>query len=362
MPQEKAILVVANSARMLAQLANNIGCQPIVVDCFCDQDTQLLALDCQLVSSLALDQLKPAFLALHKQYAISHFIYGSGLERYTDSLEFLQQHLTVWGNSWECFKRVQNKTDFFFRLNQLQISHPEVSFQPTTIDDGWLIKPMQGEGGFGIKTCQTMLELPDSCYWQRFQEGQPMSVLFVANGKDYKIIGFNKQLFSKIDQNEFVFSGVISLSAITERINKTLNHWLYLLVCEYNLTGINSLDFIANDNDCFLLEINARPSASIQLYHDDLLSEHINGCCGSLNSKRKISSQVKAYQVVFADTDIYINEEINWPSWVVDIPNIGVLINTGMPICSIIACGNNDQQVEENLLYRRTLITNILNR
>ena len=345
---------------MLAQYVKNIGYTPLVIDCFCDQDTQVLALDCKLVKTLALEFVKVAFFELNQQYTINHFVYGSGFERYTNSLKFLQQELCVLGNSWEVFSLIQDKSYFFSKLKQLKIPFPEISFQRPDEKDGWLIKPMQGEGGIGIKIYQVLEKPSVSSYWQKYQDGIPMSVLFVANGSEYEVIGFNQQLFSKIADNEFVFTGVINQPEVTEVISEIVIRWLDLLVSEYRLKGINSLDFIVNDDNCFMLEVNARPSASLQLYDRHLFTEHIASCIDGRLSEMNISKTYHVYQVFFADIDIVISEAIKWPLWVVDIPQRGSLINTGMPICSIIACGKNDRQVEESLLLRQQIIKKLI--
>lgn len=344
---------------MLAQFAKDNGYFPLVIDCFCDQDTQLLALDYKSVSTLALDLVKPAFLELREQYTIGHFIYGSGFERHSDTLAFLQEKLIVYGNTWKVFSAIQNKSHFFSKLKQFNISFPETLFYPPDVKNGWLIKPLQGEGGVGIQSYLQEQKTTDF-YWQKYQEGVPMSVLFVANGTCYEIIGFNKQFFSNIENNEFVFSGVINQPEITERASKIVLCWLNRLVFEFKLRGINSLDFIIYENNCYLLEVNARPSSSLQLYNGNLISEHIRGCLGLQLSEIQISSYYYGYWVYFAEADVLIDEEMEWPQWVVDIPQKNSLIYTGMPICSIIACGKNGQQVEENLLLRHQTIKKLL--
>ena len=361
------ILIVANSARMLTQLAANIGFRPLVIDCFFDLDTQKSALDCVKIDSLAVEHVKTALAILKTQYAITHVIYGSGLEQYTNTLEFLSQNLCVVGNTLDVFSSIQNKQFFFSKLKQLQIPHPDVIFQVPVDNDGWLIKPLHGEGGLGIKKFKGLPKCVDSYYWQKQCAGIPMSVLFVANGTGYKSYGFNKQLIIQIDDNEFVFSGVISQPEINNCIVQTVSRWLTSLVPEFSLKGFNSLDFILKGEQCYALEVNARPSASMQLYNEDVLTVHINsfmdgntipllergGCNEDVNIYR-------AYKIIFADIDIYINQNIKWPVWVVDIPESNSFIHTGQPICSIIANGKNEQQVFKNLQLRQQQLSKLL--
>jgi methenyltetrahydromethanopterin cyclohydrolase len=360
MPEIQSVLIVANSARMLAQLASNLGYCVWVIDCYADCDTHKLAKKCIRVNSLALDQVKKAFAILKTDFKMTHVVYGSGLERFKDSLAFLQQNLTVIGNTLDVFLSVQNKLCFFSRLSDLQIPYPEVSFQPPVEDGNWLTKPMHGEGGVGIEKYKGDADKLTSCFWQRYREGISMSVLFVADGIDSQLLGFHKQLSTRIDKNEFIFSGIISQPDICDNIRLTLNLWVARLVKEFILKGVNSLDFIVSGKQCYALEVNPRPSASMQLYTEDLLLAHINSFLPGKSEVVIDSIAYRAYKIIYAKTDCFIKESIHWPEWIVDIPCAGSNIHIGMPICSIIASGTNEQQVEEILLIREKKLSKLL--
>ena len=367
MPEIQNILIIANSARMLTQLATNIGLIPLVIDCYADFDTQEQALDCVKVDSLALVHVKKALAILTTQYTVTHVIYGSGLERYINTLAFLYENLCVIGNTPSVFSSIQNKVDFFSKLKQHQIPYPDVAFQAPIDNDEWLIKPMQGEGGLGIKKYKELPENLASYYWQKQCAGTPMSVLFVANGTEFKIYGFNEQLLIQIDDNEFVFSGVISQPEINDYIVQTVSSWLACLVSEFALKGFNTLDFIVEDKQCYALEINARSSASMQLYNEDLLTAHINsfldGNIPLLTEKENWDEGInsyRAYKIIFAETGVFIKQNVEWPVWVVDIPVASSFIHTGKPICSIIADGKNEQHVFDNLQSRQQQLSKFL--
>jgi len=357
----KNILIVAKSARMLARYTKNIAYDPLVIDCYSDVDTKQLAIECVCVNSLALKDVETAFNLLVNKYSISHVIYGSGLECHLSTLEFLEKKLTVLGNTLDVYQSAQNSVYFFLKLKKLEILYPDTLFQPPKEGCNWLIKPVQGEGGLEIKRMDGKGKASNLCYWQQYIAGVSMSVLFIATENDYKIIGFNKQLLTQVEGSEFIFSGVLSQLTVNNEIVKTISFWLDKLITEFDFKGINSLDFIVNDGCCYMLEINPRPSASMQLYADDILSEHI--ACFYTN---KISQSIalktyRAYKIIFAEKKMVL-KNIKWPLWVVDIPEIASIIHIGMPICSIIAGGKNEQQVEDLLLSRQQQLMNLINR
>ena len=360
-PDIQKLLIVATSGRLLAQFSVNAGHKPLVIDRFSDSDTQELALECIKVNSLALEHVKTAFFTLKSHYTITHVIYGSGLERNLNTLKFLHQNLIVLGNTPDVFSAIQNKSYFFSRLNYLQIPYPEISFQaPDNVND-WLLKPMQGEGGLGITKYFGQSVKSGSYYWQKIIYGIPMSVLFITDGEKYIKFGFHKQLITSIENYDFVFSGVISQLEISKAISNTVSQWIGNLVSDFSLKGINSLDFIVKNDCCYALEVNARPSVSMQLYTDDLISEQIKCFMGEKLIPSRISDSFQAYKIIFSESDgLSIRKNTLWPEWVVDIPHADSFIHTGMPICSIIANGKNEQQVLENLQLKQQIISKLL--
>lgn len=365
----KSILIVANSARLLAEFAKNEGLKPLVIDCFSDLDTQEAALESVKVDGLSVGHIKQAVSLLSRKYSITHVIYGSGLENHLETLKYLEQNFTIIGNSADVFESIQNKAYFFEKLKHHNICYPETSFHHPHNEDNWLIKPLNGEGGVGIKRYTAESH---NCYWQKYCAGTAKSVLFIAKGSEYKIIGFHKQLVTQINDCPFVFDGVINQPELNDIVALSLKQTLKKLVNEFSLKGINSLDFIENNNQLYVLEVNPRPSASLNLYDFDLLSEHIDSCLGGAEalvtpepseakaSATNNSSFYRAYKIVFAKTDITISNQIIWPSWVSDKPQKGSIIYTGMPICSIIAGGKNEQQVEDLLLLRQQQLMKLL--
>ena len=84
---------------------------------------------------------------------------------------------------------------------------------------------------------------------QQFQAGTSGSVLFLSDGKDIDIIGFNTQF----TQNDFLFSSVINASSLTRLQRTVLSDWIYQLSRFLFLKGLHSLDFNVNENALFIL-------------------------------------------------------------------------------------------------------------
>lgn len=360
--EEQNLLIVATSGRMLAQKAKQAGYRPFVIDCFADIDTLESAIDCEKVASLSKDYVKNAFWQLKKRYSINQAIIGSGLERHLGCYEFLDNNVKLLANKFDSFKAVQNHVDFFATLKQYDIRHPEISIQPPAIDQNWLFKPFFGEGGIGVKKYQLGYPHEEPGFWQKFQPGIPMSILFLADGQQFYVCGYQTQWTTSQADLGYVFSGVMTQPEVSYKIQQQVEKWVGQLVDIYHLVGLNTLDFIANHETCFFLEMNARPSASIQLYNESLLKMHIQMCKGQLFDWQNDDDgcPYRGYKILYAASDCEMTHEIQWPEWCVDIPPRSTLISQFEPICSIIAREKSEYALNKTLQKRQQTILNLM--
>jgi predicted ATP-grasp superfamily ATP-dependent carboligase len=347
---------------MLAHSADRAGLRPLVIDLFADQDTQDVAEDFQKVKSLATKDIVPVIDLYIHYYHVRDVVYGSGLEAFPESLDLLNHKLNILGNAGHVFHCILDKEDFFRRLNKLDIPFPQVQFHAPEKKGQWLIKPLAGEGGVGIRQWQADNYYADTqtkFYWQRQIDGISMSALFLADGRNVQVIGFNQQW---TESDSYVFSGIIKSTEQPAEIQFHVEYWLTKLVPEFNLQGLNSLDFVVNGEQSQVLEINPRPSASMVLYDAEyksgLLQEHINACSGRITFDRQSSSEIIALQVLYASKDLHISAEFDWPDWSMDRPVCPCIIHRHQPICSIIATDFDAQRVYQQLQYKQQIIIN----
>ncbi|MGZ8225038.1 MAG: ATP-grasp domain-containing protein [Methylococcaceae bacterium] len=344
------LLIIAGSGRMAAQMAKNAGLKSLVIDLFADVDTQHYATACLRVASLAIEHLTLAIDHFIERYGVTHAIYGSGFEYYPESLYYLNSQLTLIGNSPDTFEQLLNKSAFFSMLDQLTITYPEVTFKRPNNTDSWLVKPAQGQGGAGIKPYHADHCLESGQYFQKYQPGTQHSVLFLADERQAQVIGFNTQWTVNLGENQrFMFSGIINSCNLLAEQKALITSQLTQLVAMLSLKGLNSLDFIQSEEYSYVLEINPRLSASAQLYHANLLFEHIQASQDCLPDFIPEQQGYTAYQVVYARQGTRIPQAFQWPDGCVDLPESKALIRAGQPICSIMARQNNAQSVMKAL-------------
>ena len=338
---------------MLAEAAKKADLDALVIDIYADQDTQNYAVAVTQAASLARADIAGAVDELIVQYGVKHVIYGSGFEYYPDTLHYLATRLQIIGNSPDIFKRVLDKPTFFKLLDKLAIPYPSVSFVVPGHADDWIIKPLQGQGGIGIQVYNPLAVVPDDVYWQQQQKGTAHSVLFLAAGTQVQVVGFNTQWTQCLsDDQAFMFAGIINTCALGMQQKKTVSGWLVQLVADLQLKGLNSLDFISNGEQLWVLEINARPSASMQLYSADLLTRHIQACQGNLVAITE-QQTVTGLQIVYAQRTLHISEYFLWPSGCKDIPDAGTRCQIAQPVCTVMAQHEQAQQVYAELLLNQ---------
>ena len=354
------VLVVANSARMLTKLLVDNNFQVVAIDCYGDADTRHYSLDSFCIEKLEGDFFNNLLLQLREKYAINYVFYGTGFEQNEDSLHFLQEHFELVGNSYQLYSKLRNKADFFQLLEKHKLPHPQVCFDSSVPHESGLRKPCDSFGGIGLVFHQPQRTQSDNYYWQEYLEGHPCSVLFVANGFDYKIIGFNRQLVQEIDDQPFVFSGLIAQIEVPNVVRTKIKHSLELLVKHYELKGLCSLDFILSNAQCYILEINARVSASAQLYGSQVMQWHFSACNDGVLPEQICLPPKQAYKIIFSESEFSIPANVSWPNWVVDRPPEGRQISKNQPICSIIVDYESSDNVANLLQHYAHIVKNHL--
>lgn len=360
------LLLAACSGRMLAVSAARAGIRPVVLDLYADQDTRDHAAACERIAPGQIGFNPDALLAAAERLAPAQdgfaLVYGSGVDIAPDLLERLAVGRQVYGNSPATLRLLKTPTAFFALLDRLAIPYPDTRFAPPENPDGWLIKPGCGEGGKGVGFCAQVTWATVGDYYQRWLPGSPLSALFMADGRESRMIGFNTLWTASHFGQPFLFVGAVNRTDLTEAQCAQVADYVARLTRAVGLKGVNSLDFMRDGAMCRVLEINPRPSATLALYDPDipegLCARHIRACCGELGGVWPERYRVRGFRVWFAPSDIVLPMALDWPEWCADRPVPGSLVTAGEPFCTIEAEGADSAAVERLLQHREhTLLT-----
>jgi len=359
------LLLVAHSARMLAQSAARAGLRTVTLDMFADEDTRHHAERCRAIPVTEQGFDEDALLAAADQLAPAGsgtgLIYGGGIDSRPGLLQQLARGRILLGNSPDALRRIKTPRAFFKLLDELDIPYPRTRFSPPESPAGWLVKSGCREGGKGVRFCAKNCPAGADHYYQRRMEGEALSALFLADGENARIIGFNTQWTANHDPDQpFLFAGAVNRAELGGSQRAQIEQYSGRLTRAAGLIGLNSLDFMPDGNLCRVLEINPRPSATLALYDPDyakgLLFEHIAACRGELSAHTTPRGLVRAFRIVYAPRAIVISERLAWPRWCADRPSAGTAIRAGEPLCTVQAEGEDRRETEALLKTRETEI------
>ncbi len=275
MADAKTVLIAAFSGRSLAQSARRAGYRPLVVDAFGDLDTQAASEDFRILDGAMQTgfRTKPLISALTdvSQSAKTPpigLVLGSGFEDKPRLVAALAGRFKLLGTDATAYKICKDPRSFFALLDKLGIAHPETRSDPPTSPDGWISKRIGGSGGRHIRVCKGSERIKPRRYFQKLLGGERISAGGIfASGKN--LVSLTRQWISSSHEHPFRFGGCVSTPAVDERLHDKIVHSAERIASELNLLGLASFDFVVSDGAPYLLEVNPRPGASLDVLDDN---------------------------------------------------------------------------------------------
>ncbi len=339
------ILVVAVSARMLAQLAVADGYEVTTLDRFGDVDLRAVAPGATAPSNDA--------LAAHAAGVDADaFVYGAGLENRPDLVERLGQGRELLGTPAELLAAVRDPWAIAAAARAAGARAPETR----SIDDlpqaagggkggsdhdGWLRKPRRGGGGRGVRRW-TGSRLRSSEILQRRILGLSCSAVAIGDGRRAAVLGLTEQLHRSPG---FQWTGNLAPPRLPESERSELRVQLCAVCAEvaarFGVRGAFGVDAIWDGRHAWVLEVNPRPPAGLELFGPGSFEAHVRGARGlglPTVDTPPATRCARVKLVLFADRDLRAPDPEWWPADLVrDIPHRGETIQRGAPVCTLIS-------------------------
>lgn len=348
MLHKTAYLIASLSGRALAKSAVRANFPCVGIDAFADRDTRAMALDWAQMPLHGSGKIEFASLEetagrLCPADRCMGLIYGSGFEARLDLLSKLAESRHVLGNAPEILDKACSPDKFFALLMQLGIPFPAISFSAPASASGWLVKSSHSCGGTHVRKAGHHVLVQAGNYFQRQVQGDEWSLLFLANGKDMLPIGFNRPMPTPAQApGAWSYGGSVRQPFGPPDVAHEVLHAAEALTRRLGLKGLNGLDFVVMDSGWVLLELNARPTATLELWDihplPPLLELHVQACCGSLPDRLPQPEGSQAIAVVYADK-LRIPQNHQWESWCADLPHAGSVIGASEPVCTVCSHG-----------------------
>jgi predicted ATP-grasp superfamily ATP-dependent carboligase len=339
----EAVLIVAASGRALAASARRGGYLPLVVDFFGDADTIALShaharLDDGLARGMTADTLDAAFAQVTAGQQPCGVVCGTGFEDRPELLTHIAQRFRVFGTAAQTLSALKDPLAFAALCAGCGIPHPETTSMRPASATGWLAKRKGGAGGSHIGPAAERAPAQDAgYYYQRQVAGVPVSASFLADGRQAHVLGFSTQWASPAPRRPFRYGGAVRPADLPARTVGALTESIDRLVAAMPLCGLNSADFLVAGDDFRLLEINPRPSATLDIFEPprgSLFALHMSACVAALDFVTPSLPGAMATAIVYAERDL-IMPAWDWPDWTADRPHTGSVIKAGEPLCTV---------------------------
>ena len=340
------IIVAAYSARSLASCASRAGFAPLSIDVFGDEDTKEVSLasvrlDGGLSEGLTLAKVAGAVETLISEHDPVGLVYGGGFEHQPETIAAIAPRIRIFANGAETLKRAKDPVLLAQICEANGVRHPQVALDPPDEPQFWLMKRRGGAGGAHIAAVHGASPVSPDCYFQRRVAGKSVSALFLASERKTEMIGLSTQWNAPTPATPFRYGGAAGPAEIDRAQAAEIARSVAAIASELNLVGLNSADFLVADDDVWLIEINPRPGATLDVFESDedpLFARHVAACDRRL-APTPPSLGFKAAEIVYAPCDIVVPSGRHWPDWMVDRSPPGTRIAAGEPVCTVLASG-----------------------
>lgn len=343
------VLVVAVSARMLASLAVADGYQVVALDRFGDVDLRAIAPGATAPTSEGL-------VSLADEVRADAVVYGAGFENRPDLVARLADGRELLGTPPGLLAAVRDPWAVGAAARAAGARGPETR----SIDDvspgaaapgAWLRKPRLGGGGRGVRRWAGGRLRPTEIL-QRQVHGTSCSAVAIGNGRGAVVAGLTEQLHHRPG---FAWMGNVAPPRLPDAEIADLDGRLRAVCDEvaarFSVRGAFSVDAVWDGRDVWVLEVNPRPTAALELFGPGSFEAHVRGARGvAIPTTAGLAAQgyAKVKLVLFADRDMLAPEPGWWPAGLVrDITHAGEVIKRGAPVCTLVSDAADVEELTE---------------
>ena len=252
-------------------------------------------------------------------------ILGSGITEMINTKKKFSKFHFLWNDPRIIFK-LNDPIHLFTKLSSLGVKIP--NWRKTAPKDGnYLHKDIRSHGGLFVSRYDKMRRIKPhkKKYFQQFIEGRNVSVQFFSEPGKFEIFSTCLQWNYSLSGRNFLLGGIVAIK-LEESLMEKVTEVVKLVVTNFELVGINSIDFIISDNnrEIYLIEINPRPGLSSKIICRKKLKKKIINFSSqiiycqkdkffsaqSIKKLPKISSNAEFTEVPFPGTFIKKNQPI----------------------------------------------------
>ena len=370
------LLIIGASARAAVASARQSSWAIHAMDMFGDIDTRTQS-NFQLLHNYPTD-----CISLLPDVQPDVICVTGAMENHPNVLRELTTRATLLAPAVDQIARMRDPFDLQAVLASSRFQYPRtfVSNERLPLDETqWLKKPIASAAGQGIHAVDnTYTSSPDpTMIIQERISGRSISVGFLMHPARTELLGCTEQLLghSELQASEFQYCGSIGPLHISGSTNRQLLELGKFLQQEYALRGLIGVDLILHDEQLWLIEINPRYTASMELFESQfdrsMIQLHLDSFSSNPANFSRIDHAKTHYgkAILFAQTTTQIPIDFQ-PIWqaalnsqcprVADLPAIRTTVLAGHPLFTIFARSESTAETKAKLHQQATVFYNRL--
>lgn len=381
------LVILGASARAMAASAARAGWDVYAADLFCDVDLRAVSRTAVAVA----DTVPPDAPSYPWNLAAAAarfppdapWCYTGALENHPDLLDAIARVRPLAGNTGDVVRRLRDPVEVAAAAAASGLGFPETRSSSGCIplDGTWLVKPLAGAGGRGIRRWTEAVAVDDGIggvatprpaarIWQRFVTGTSVSASYCFSQRGSRLLGASRQMIGEpwCHAGPFAWCGAVMLDDAGDpphgdRLQARLARFGDVLAERFRPVGLVGVDLVVDDEGRLtVIEVNPRPTASMELFErsgaGSIAGSHLSACGHAAPSDAPIErpparpSSTWAKAVLFAagptsvsrplldaltrESDPWTQADGGWPA-LADIPRPGQTIPAGAPVVTIFA-------------------------
>lgn len=363
------VLIVGASGRASAESALRAGLVPHAIDLFNDCDLPRVGQVRRIESSDYPDGLA----RIADELPMCPVVYTGAVENHPELVDRLAAKRHLWGNPGGVLRAVRDPFAVARVLSESGLPHPRVraTLDGLPRDGSWLLKPRASASGRGIRPLGPDDALSEGWYAQERIDGPSFSAVCVGHGGGRPVRGVTKQrVGGKEGGPGFVYLGSIGPVRLETTEQSRVDAIAHRLASAFGLVGLFGIDFVERDGRPWVVEVNPRPTASIEVLElalgRALWVEHVAAFAPGIRldplvGDRRHPPGVVGKATLYARRPCVFPSSFPWrpsPLFAVsspsDVPRPGTSFRAGEPVLTVRARGGTIDDCERRLRQRLT--------
>ncbi|KQP96981.1 tetrahydromethanopterin C1 transfer protein [Methylobacterium sp. Leaf121] len=294
-------------------------------------------------------------------------VLGSGFEGAPDLIAEIAARHRLLGAGAETVAALKDPFGFAALCERLAIPHPAVSAGPVAERSAWLLKRAGGCGGSHIRASAAGTTAPGH-YLQARMPGRAFALNFLSDGRRIEPLALTEQWQAPSPLGPFRYAGALArgrdeAEPVPAEIAAEIAEAALRLARATGLTGLASADCLVDGDAWWLLEINPRPGATLDVLDHrptPLLIQHIEAALGRMPSIEAAPADATGAEICYAARTCAAVPPLDWPDHVHDRPRAGSHVARDAPFCTVTASGPDAAAVKQELRARAETVRALL--